>query len=237
MAVAAAPAATRAGTVTFNDETGFDAGTSLVSHADWAGDGRLWQVVPRGGGDFAIQSSADDQTPYANNRFTPDAGFLNAPSTAARGTFRFAVDLRNDRPASADGFGIAHRIRVGGTDSEPIIQFEIFDNGVVQFNDGDRSVSVMRADGGRLDLDDLGDRFITLASVIDFASGTHRVTADGVPQTGADGNSDLRLRNTPDDFGQITLQWGASDSAPDHRRVSLDNLTITATDHANREPE
>ncbi|MEM6854604.1 MAG: PEP-CTERM sorting domain-containing protein [Planctomycetota bacterium] len=211
-----------AGVITFDPADGYALGSSLVANSDWAGNGTLYSITSLGGGNGAAQSAAVDQANFANNRFMPDAAFLGAADTSTAGmTYDYSFQLRNDNVASADSFGVAHRIRIGGTDSAPIIQFQIFDNGVIQYNDGGTSISVNNVNGNRLDLDDIGSRFITIEGTIDFTAGTYDVTVDGVSQ-----GTGLSLVNNPTDFGQVTLQWGSSSSAPDYRQISIDNLEI-----------
>ena len=211
-----------AGTVTFDPADGYALGTSLVANPNWAGNGTLYTIASLGGDDGAAQSADTNQTNFANNRFTPSAEFLGTDTTDTAGqSYDFSFELRNDQAATDDGFGVAHRVRIGGTDSAPVIQFQIFDNGVVQYNDGGTSVSVVNVNGARFDLDDATGRFLTVAGTIDFADGTYDLSFDGVEQ-----GEDLGLVNAPDQFGQITLQWGPSNSAPDYRQISIDDLSI-----------
>jgi hypothetical protein len=211
-----------AGVVTFDPADGYALGTSLVAQSDWAGNGSLYSITSLGGGNGAAQSAATNQTNFANARFTPDATFLGDTTTDTAGkTYDYSFELRNDQAATDDGFGVAHRIRIGGTDSAPIIQFQVFDNGVLQYNDGGTAISVVNVNDARLDLDDTTGRFLTVAGTIDFTTGTYDLSVDGVQQ-----GTGLALMNTPGSFGQVTLQWGPSNSSPDYRQISLDNLSL-----------
>jgi hypothetical protein len=225
--VAAVAAATPAlaGVVTFDPADGYDLGTSLVAQSDWAGNGSLYSITSLGGGNGAAQSAATNQANFANNRFTPSAAFLGTPTTDTANTvYDFSLQLRNDQAATEDGFGVAHRIRIGGTDSAPIIQFQVFDNGVLQYNDGGSSVSVNNVNNARLDLDDTTGRFLMIEGSIDFSDSTYDLTVDGVQQ-----GTDLALVNSPSQFGQVTLQWGPSNSSPAYRQISLDNLSLSGS--------
>ncbi|MEM1027015.1 MAG: PEP-CTERM sorting domain-containing protein [Planctomycetota bacterium] len=243
--VAALSLAASAGTVTFDPDDGYFLGTSIVDNftlspddPDWVGSGQNFSITSLGTDGEGVanggaQSAATNQTNFSNVRFTPSATFLGLDSTATTGQLDFSFDLRNDRPASADlddnpenDFGLAHRIRLGGTDSAPIIQFQIFDNGRLQYNDGGSSLNTLNVNAVPLDLDDLELRFITVEGTIDFDTGLYDLTVDGVEQ-----GSGLGLINDPDQFGQVTLQWGPSNSAPDYRQITLDNLTLEKAVH------
>ncbi|MEM8494689.1 MAG: hypothetical protein AAF663_04815, partial [Planctomycetota bacterium] len=229
-----------AGTVTFNPDDGYFLGTSIVDDfqldsddADWVGQGENYSITSLGPDEFgnangAAQSQAVNLINFSNVRFTPTAGFLGLDSTSTVGQLDYSFQLRNDTQPSTDlddepgnDFGVAHRIRIGGTDGDPIIQFQLFDNGRVQFNDGSESLNVLNVNSVNLDLDDLGARFITFEGTMDFDAGTYDLTVDGVQQA-----SDLTFINDPDQFGQVTLQWGSSNSAPDYRQITIDNLTL-----------
>ncbi|QDU70549.1 hypothetical protein [Mucisphaera calidilacus] len=219
-----------AGLVTFDPVDWYFLGTSLVVHPEWAGEGTLYSIVSLGNDNGAAQSAATNQTNFANNRFTPDAAFLGTDDTTTAGNlYKFAFQLRNDQQASTDGtddqWGLAHRIRIGGTDSVPIVQFQIFDNGRVQYNDGGGSVNAVSESGNNFDLDDATGRFIDVEGYIDIDAGTYQISFDGVLQ-----GTDLGLYSNPSDFGQVTFQWGPSNSAPDYRQISIDNLEIAAVD-------
>ncbi len=240
--VAALPQLAAAGTVTFDPADGYFLGSSLVNNfpltaddPDWVGAGENYSITSLGPDEFgeprgAAQSAATNQINFSNIRFTPTAGFLGLPTTDTVGQLDFSFDLRNDQQASADldsdpanDFGVAHRVRLGGTDSAPIIQFQIFDNGRLQYNNGGTTVNTLNINGVNLDLDDLGARFITVEGTIDFDSATYDLTVDGVTQ-----GSGLNIMNAPAQFGQVTLQWGPSNSAPLYRQITLDNLTLEA---------
>ncbi|QDU70548.1 PEP-CTERM sorting domain-containing protein [Mucisphaera calidilacus] len=224
-AIAALPVASAtAGVITFDPADGYTLGSSLVVHPDWAGDGSLYSVTSLGGGNGAAQSAATNQTNFANNRYTPDAGFLGTPDTTTAGNvYDFSFQIRNDASLGSFDWGVAHRIRIGGSDSAPMIQFQIFDLGVVQYNNGGGSTSVTNINDARFDMDDATGRFITVEGSIDIDAGTYDLSFDGVVQ-----GTGLGLMNVPSDFGQITLQWGPSNLAPDYRQISLDNLAIDA---------
>ncbi|MEM7577835.1 MAG: PEP-CTERM sorting domain-containing protein [Planctomycetota bacterium] len=215
------PVTASAGTITFDPADGYALGTSLVVNPNWAGAGTNYFIASLGDGNGGAQSAAVNQGNFSNNRFVPDAAFLGSETLDTVGLLDFSFDLRNDQPATADDFGVAHRVRLGGTDAAPIVQFQVFDNGVLQYNDGGTAISVNNINAVRLDLDDLGERFITIEGRIDFDAGTYDLTVDGVEQ-----GTGLSLVNDPEQFGQVTLQWGPSESAPDYRQITLDNLTL-----------
>ncbi|MEM9753428.1 MAG: PEP-CTERM sorting domain-containing protein [Planctomycetota bacterium] len=231
--VLALPFSANAGTITFNPDQGYFLGSSLVDNftlnsddPDWVGSGENYSITSLGPDDMGnpnggAQSAGTNQTNFSNIRFTPTAGFLGLDTTDTVGQLDFSFDLRNDQAATNDDFGLAHRIRLGGTDSAPIIQFQIFDNGRVQYNDGASALNTLNVNSVPLDLDDLGARFITVEGTLDFDTATYDLTIDGIDQ-----GSSLGFVNDPDQFGQVTLQWGPSESAPDYRQITLDNLTL-----------
>lgn len=207
---------TLAGTITFDPADGYALGSSLVVSPDWAGSGTLFFIESLGGGNGAAQSNAAPQGAFSNNRFTPDAAFLGAPDTNTAGNlYDFSFELRNDAAGSLDGFGLAHRIRIGGTDGAPMLSFEVFDNGRLQHG----GTNVLNINSASLDIDDLGSRFITLEGVIDIDAGTYDLTVDGVTQ------GTFSLLNTPSSFGQVTLQRHTTASDP-VRQISIDNLSL-----------
>ncbi|MEM7682088.1 MAG: PEP-CTERM sorting domain-containing protein [Planctomycetota bacterium] len=211
-----------AGTITFDPIDGYFLGTSLVNGPGFAGNGSLYSITSLGGGNGAAQSSAVPQSAFANNRFTPDAAFLGTPNTLTAGNvYSFSFDLRPDAAATNDDFGLAHRIRIGGTDSTPIIDFQIFDNGRFQYWNGTGYSNALNVNAVNFDLDDAAGRFIPVEGTIDFNTGTYDLSFDGVAQA-----SGLTLLSTPTDFGQVTFQWGPSGSTPDYRQISIDNLSL-----------
>ena len=217
-------ATAHAGVITFDPADGYALGSSLVASPDWAGNGALYSITSLGGGDGAAQSASTNQASFANNRFTPDAAFLGDTATDTAGrVYDFSFQLRNDAAGTDDSFGVAHRIRIGGTDSAPIVQFQVFDNGVLQYSDGSTSTSVNNVNGNRLDLDDTTGRFLDVVGTLDFNTGTWDLSVDGVSQ-----GTGLAFLNTPSDFGQVTLQWGPSSSTPDYRQITIDDLAIAA---------
>jgi len=216
-AVAALPIAqASAGVITFDPADGYALGTSLVANPDWAGNGALFSITSLGGGNGAAQSGTSPQGNFSNNRFTPDAAFLGTADTSTAGNvYDFSFDLRNDAAGSEDGFGLAHTIRIGGTDGSPIVSFEVFDNGRLQHN----GTNVQNPNGFSLDLDDVGARFITIAGSIDIDAGTYDLNVDNVAQ------GTFNNVNTPGTFGQVTLQRRSTASDP-VRQISIDNLAI-----------
>jgi hypothetical protein len=226
LAVAASPAI--ADTITFDPADGYNLGTSLVANSDWAGNGALYSITSLGGGDGAALSAATPQTPFANNRFTPDASFLGTATTDTAGqAYDFGFLLGSPQAATDTGFGLAHRIRIGGTDGAPIVDFQIFDNGRLQYYSGPGTgvtgngfSNVVNVNGNNLILDDLGGRNAPLEGRIDFDNNTYELSFDGVVQ------GTFPLLNTPGTFGQVTLQWGTSASTPDYRQILIDDLSI-----------
>ncbi|MEM1011481.1 MAG: PEP-CTERM sorting domain-containing protein [Planctomycetota bacterium] len=230
LAVAASPA--MADTVTFDPVDGYALGTSLVVNPDWAGNGALYSITSLGDGNGAALSAATPQTPFANNRFTPSAAFLGTDTTDTAGqAYEFGFLLGSPQAATETGFGLAHRIRIGGTDGAPIVDFQIFDNGRLQYFAGPGAgpvgngyQNVVNLNGNPLLLDDLGGRNAPLEGRIDFDNNTYELSFDGVVQ------GTFPLLNTPSTFGQVTLQWGTSTSAPDYRQILIDDLAIDGVD-------
>jgi len=226
LALAASPAV--ADTVTFDPADGYNLGTSLVTNPNWAGNGNLYSITSLGGGDGAALSAATPQTPFANNRFTPSAGFLGTATTDTAGNaYDFGFLLGSPQAATDTGFGLAHRIRIGGTDGAPIVDFQIFDNGRLQYFSGPGTgvtgngfSNVVNVNGNNLILDDLMGRNAPLEGRIDFDNNTYELSFDGVVQ------GTFPLLNTPSTFGQVTLQWGTSASTPDYRQILIDDLAI-----------
>jgi hypothetical protein len=230
LAVAATPA--MAGTVTFDPADGYDLGTSLVTSPDWAGNGSLYTITSLGGGNGAALSAGEPRTAFANNRFTPTADFLGTPTTDTAGNaYDFSFLLGSPQPATDTGFGLAHRIRIGGSDGAPIVDFQIFDNGRLQYFSGPGTgvvgngfSNVVNVNGNNLILDDLAGRNAPLEGRIDFDNNTYELSFDGVVQ------GTFPLLNTPSTFGQVTLQWGTSASTPDYRQILIDDLAIDFVD-------
>ncbi|BAM03110.1 PEP-CTERM sorting domain-containing protein [Phycisphaera mikurensis] len=223
-ALAAAPAS--AGVITFDPADGFTLGSSLSGQPSgggpsFAGNGTLYTVDSFGGGGIA-QSASSVGNNFANNRFTPDAAFLGASDTSTAGKlFDFGFDIRSANAGDADGFGVAHRIRIGNTDGNPILDFQVFDNGRFQYNDGTTATNVLNGNGQNFDFDDAGSRFVNVDGVIDFDAGTYSLLVDGVQQASA-----AALRTNPANFGQITLQFGPTASTTTRRTIALDNLEV-----------
>ncbi|MEM7682089.1 MAG: PEP-CTERM sorting domain-containing protein [Planctomycetota bacterium] len=216
VALALPVGAASAGTISFDPADGYALGTSLVVNPDWAGNGGLFSITSLGGGNGAAQSSASPQGAFSNNRFVPGAAFLGTPDTSTAGqAYDFSFDLRNDSTGSLDDFGLAHRLRLGGTDGSPMVSFEVFNNGRLQIG----GTNAQNINGASLDLDDLGARFITIEGVIDIDAGTFDVDVDGVSQ------GTFSLLNTPSSFGQVTFQRHTTSADP-VRQVSVDNLSI-----------
>ncbi len=219
-----------AGLVTFDPADGYNLGTSLVTGPGWAGNGNLYTITSRGGGNGAALSAAVDQPDFANNRFTPDAAFLGTATTDTAGNrYGFGFDLTSPQAATDDGFGLAHRIRIGGTDGAPIVDFQIFDNGRLQYFSGPGTgvtgngfSNVVNENGFNLLLDDLDGRYVDVGGTINFVTSMYDLVVDGVVQ------GSFPLLNTPGQFGQVTFQWGTSTSSPDYRQISVDNLMIEA---------
>ncbi len=228
-ALVASPAL--ADTITFNPADGYALGTSLVSNPDWAGNGNLYSITSLGDGNGAAQSSGVDQADFSNNRFTPSASFLGTATTDTAGqSYDFGFLLTSTQAATDDGFGLAHRIRIGGTDGAPIVDFQIFDNGRLQYFSGPGTgvvgngfSNVVNENGNNLILDDLGGRLAPLEGRMDFTNNTYELSFDGVVQ------GTFPLLNTPSTFGQVTLQWVTSTSTPDYRQIVIDDLAIDAT--------
>lgn len=220
-----------AGVVTFDTADGYVLGASLsgqpaAGSPQWAGNGSLYTITSLGGGNGAAQSSDTDQTNFANVRFTPDAAFLGAADTTTAGqVFDFSFDLRSDQDATTSDFDVAHRIRIGGTDGTPIVDFQIFDNGRLQYYNGSAYSNVVNSNDNVVgSISDFGNRFVTVAGTIDFNTNTYDLTVDGVEQA-----TGLGLFSTPSDFGQITLQWGTNsddNAAGEYRQISIDNLSV-----------
>jgi hypothetical protein len=221
LAVSAAAGLASAEVIEF-DPPEYPLGTSLVVSPDWAGSGTLFSITSLGGGDGAAQSTTSAEPAFANNRFTPDAAFLESDDTTTAGkTIDFAFDLRFDQIGSNDGFRLDHRISIGGTDSAPIISFDLFGNSRLQYNTGTSGGNnAVNVNNANLNLDDVGTtRFITVEGTMDFDAGTFDLTIDGVEQ-----GTGLALINNPADFGQVTLQRRTSDAGA--LQFSLDNLSL-----------
>jgi hypothetical protein len=215
-------AAASAGTVTFDVADGYNLGTSLVANADWAGNGSLYSITSLGGGDGAAQANPGvSGSSFANNRFEPDAAFLGtADTTTADTIYNFGFDLRFDTIGSVDDFRLDHRINIGGSDSAPMVSFQLFGNSRLQYVDTSGYTNAVNVNGASLNLDDTGGRFVPVEGIIDINDGTYDLVIDGVPQA-----TDIPLANVPTDFGQVTLQWRTNDAGA--LGYSLDNLQIT----------
>jgi hypothetical protein len=216
-------------TVSFDESDGYVLGTSLVDQPgvggpDWKGNGSLYTVTSLGGGNGAAQfNTSVENSAFANNRFVPDADFLGTTdTTTADKLYAFGFDLRFDSIGSNDGFRLDHRINIGGTDSAPMVRFQLFGNSRLQYNDGTADISAQNINGASLNLDDTGGRFVPVEGIIDINAGTYDLIVDGVPQ-----GTDLALANIPADFGQVTLQLRTNDAGA--LGYSLDNLQIDGT--------
>ncbi|MEM1011482.1 MAG: hypothetical protein AAGI46_04590 [Planctomycetota bacterium] len=224
--LAATAGVASADTITFDVADGYALGSSLVANPDWAGSGGLYSITSLGAGNGAAQSSNTDQANFANNRFTPSASFLGLPDTStANRTFDFAFDLRSDQDATTSDFDVAHRIRIGGTDGAPIVDFQIFDNGRLQYFSGGGYSNVVNVNNNTVaSISDFGSRFVPIAGTINVDAGTYSLSVDGVEQGTA-----IPLFSTPSTFGQVTLQWGTNsddNAAGEYRQISLDNLFL-----------
>ncbi|MEM1027014.1 MAG: PEP-CTERM sorting domain-containing protein [Planctomycetota bacterium] len=210
-----------AGIITFDPADGYALGTSLVVNPDWAGNGSLYTITSLGGGNGAAQSVPTvTGSSFANNRFVPDAAFLGDTSTTTAGkTYDFSFDIRFDAIGSVDGFRLDHRIAIGGSDSAPMIAFDLFGNSRLQYLSSTGASNAVNINGNSLNLDDTGGRFITVEGTIDIDAGTYDLIIDGVSQ-----GLGLGVLNTPTDFGQVTLQWRTNDAGA--LQYSLDNLSL-----------
>ncbi|MEO0963886.1 MAG: PEP-CTERM sorting domain-containing protein [Planctomycetota bacterium] len=213
-------AAAQSGVIEFNPPD-YPLGSSLVVNPDWAGAGTLTFITSLGGGNGAAQSAVTAEAAFSNNRFTPDAAFLESADTTTAGkTVDFSFDIRFDQIGSVDDFRLDHRILIGGSDAAPIIGFQLFGNSRLQVLTPTGATNVVNVNGNALNLDDVGtDRFITVEGAIDFDAGTYDLTVDGVDQ-----GSGLDLLNNPTDFGQFTIQRRTSDAGA--VQFSLDNLEL-----------
>ncbi|MEO0586080.1 MAG: PEP-CTERM sorting domain-containing protein [Planctomycetota bacterium] len=216
--VAVAPAAS-AGVITF-DPPEYGLGTSLVANPDWAGAGTLTFVTSLGGGNGAAQSATTAEGAFSNNRFTPDAAFLGGDDTTTAGkTFDFSFDIRFDEIGSNDGFRLDHRIIIGGSDSAPVVAFDLFGNSRLQYRTASGATNAVNLNGNALNLDDVGSRFITVEGTIDFDAGTYDLTIDGVEQ-----GTGLSIVNGATDFGQVVIQRRTGDAGA--LQFSIDNLEV-----------
>ncbi len=211
-----------AGTITFDPADGYALGTSLVTGPGWAGNGSLYSITSLGGGDGAAQSGTQADNDFANNRFTPDAAFLGTPDTSTAGQlYDYSFHLRNDNAA------IGGRLRRRSPDSHrrlrqrPIIQLEVFDNGVLQYDDNG-STSVNNVNGVRLDLDDTTGRFLDVSGTIDIDAGTYSISVDGVQQAAA-----AALDQHSNELRPIHAAVRLQRHRRRHRRqITLDNLSV-----------
>ena len=209
-------------------------GQSLTAATKWAGpnqvDARINIVQDSAPGENAAQTQPGivgfNFTQYT---FAPSATDLGGTLNANASIVNYSINLRFDDPdftgATNNDFIAVQRVRFG---SENVARFQLFSGGRFSYHVGstvERQASTTL--GGTTRFVGTEDVYFNVAGQFNYATKTYTLSVNGVPQTTADGGTDVNIPffDVAASTADVRL-FNLNSETTNWRRVSVDDLTI-----------
>lgn len=228
--------------ITFDNADGYSttansghlSGQSLTAATKWTGPSQTQariNIVQ----DSALNENAAQTQPgvvgfnFTQYTFAPSATDLGGTLNANASIVNYSINLRFDDPdftgAGDSDFVAVQRVRFG---SENVARFQLFSGGRFSYHVGstvERQASTTL--GGTTRFVGTTNVYFNVAGQFNYATNTYTLSVNGVPQTTADGGTDVNIPyfDVAASTADVRL-FNLNSENTNWRRVSVDDLTI-----------